>query len=429
MEKLSQESSNNWLERLKDESWEAELLISAIAIFGTLQLFKVIDWATNIFIDMLLPKQYLIGYGIVFGGLLAVSILVSMFIIHFSLRAYWVGLVGLNSVFPEYGLEDSAYSEIFTKKILAILPKLKKTIHEVDELCSVIFSAAFFMLLMYLYLSLTASILLFLFNFLSEYIKESILLIPIYILGGLFIILSASGIIANLKFFKQNKRIQVWYFNVTKWGSIIMLGPLYKYLLQISMTFSTNFKKKKSIIGLVVIFIVVGFVIATGQFSNSKIPYLVNQKFYFDKTKAYSGYYNSRLNVHEFLIAPQIESDIIDSKITQLFIPIYRYEKNLIKNICTDFEENEKWTNEERRMKKKEWYLTCYDEYHQVFLNGERISTDFIKYSLPETDQYGIIDYINLKEATEGKNTIKVIKKLGDDPIEWNIPFQYIPSN
>ena len=34
--------SKGWLQRLKEESWEAELLVSAIAIFGTFQLFAVI---------------------------------------------------------------------------------------------------------------------------------------------------------------------------------------------------------------------------------------------------------------------------------------------------------------------------------------------------------------------------------------------------
>ena len=146
MEKSSTKDSKNWLQKLKDESWEAELLISTVAIFGTLQLFKVIDWGTNFVIDTLPTSQYIIGYGIVFTGLLAVSILTTMFIIHFLLRAYWVGLVGLNSVFPDDSIADSAYSEIFRKKMLSVLPKLEETIKDVDQLSSVIFSAAFLML-------------------------------------------------------------------------------------------------------------------------------------------------------------------------------------------------------------------------------------------------------------------------------------------
>jgi hypothetical protein len=177
------DSSKNWLQKLKDESWEAELLVSTISIFGAFQMFRLIDWSTNKFIDILNPNQYFIGYFIVFLGLLAISILVSMFVIHFFLRAYWIGLVGLNSVFPDYGVEDSAYSKIYTEKILAILPKLKSSIQKVDELCSVIFSAAFTFLLSYAYMALSASIYLLIFNLLSDYISSRILLIPAYILA------------------------------------------------------------------------------------------------------------------------------------------------------------------------------------------------------------------------------------------------------
>ncbi|MEE9407093.1 MAG: hypothetical protein V3V28_03350 [Polaribacter sp.] len=168
---LSKEKTNDWLQRLKNESWEAELLVSAIAIFGTFQLFKVINWTTNWFIDILTPNQYIYAYFIVFFGLIAISTLVAMFIIHFFLRAYWIGLVGLNSVFSDYSIEDSAYSKIYTEKILSILPKLTDSIQKVDKLCSVIFSVAFTFLLMFGYIALLASIYLLLFNLLSDYVS------------------------------------------------------------------------------------------------------------------------------------------------------------------------------------------------------------------------------------------------------------------
>ncbi|MEM8847177.1 MAG: hypothetical protein AAGD17_08765, partial [Bacteroidota bacterium] len=139
--KPSQEKS--WLNRLKEESWEAELLVSAVAIFAVLKGFSAVDWLVIKFIDNLDPSQYFVGYTVVVSGYLAIGVLACMFIIHFALRAYWIGLVGLNSVFPDYSLEDSAYSPIYTEKLLQILPKLPKTINKVDELCSVIFSAAF----------------------------------------------------------------------------------------------------------------------------------------------------------------------------------------------------------------------------------------------------------------------------------------------
>ena len=152
--------SKAWLQTLKDQSWEAELIISTVAIFGTLQLFKVTSWTTDYLINVLSPSDYLLGYAIILTGLMAISTLITMFVIHFLLRAYWVGLVGLNSVFPDYNLEESPYSELYTTKMLNILPKLKDTIPEVDDLCSVIFSAAFFLFVMYAYLSIVMFIIL-----------------------------------------------------------------------------------------------------------------------------------------------------------------------------------------------------------------------------------------------------------------------------
>ena len=178
----------SWIQKLKEESWNAELLVTTISIFGALQLFDLVAWLANFFIDNLDSSQYLVAYSIVYFSLLAVSIMMSMFVIHFILRAYWVGLLGLNSVFPDYSIENSAYSPLYTKKLLATLPKLKDSIKKVDELCSVIFSVAFTFLLLYLYLGIFNTIYLLLFNLLVDYVPSYILLIPMYLIAGLMIV-------------------------------------------------------------------------------------------------------------------------------------------------------------------------------------------------------------------------------------------------
>lgn len=50
MDNKSNTEAKGWLQRLKDESWEAELLVSAIAIFGSFKLFDIIGWIAN-FLD------------------------------------------------------------------------------------------------------------------------------------------------------------------------------------------------------------------------------------------------------------------------------------------------------------------------------------------------------------------------------------------
>lgn len=81
-------------------TWEIELLISGATVFGLLQLPAALDtgmvWLINRIADdvggLLLPLWIYLQTALV--------ILIGTFIVHLCLRAYWVALVGLHSVYP-----------------------------------------------------------------------------------------------------------------------------------------------------------------------------------------------------------------------------------------------------------------------------------------------------------------------------------------
>ncbi|ARV15214.1 hypothetical protein [Polaribacter sp. SA4-12] len=422
-------TSKDWLQKLKNESWEAELLVSAIAIFGTFQLFKVINWTTNWFIDILDPSQYIVAYFIVFFGLIAISTLVAMFVIHFFLRAYWIGLVGLNSVFPDYSIEDSAYSKIYTEKILSILPKLTDSIEKVDKLCSVIFSVAFTLLLMLTYMAFFASVYLLLFNLLSEYISIYILLIPLIIFLIVYTIQMIISIVANVKKYKEDVKIQTWYFKIVKIGSIFMLGPLYKNILQITMIFGSNFKKNKALTKLIIAFMFSGMLVSFFKIKDTNIFYLIGKSFDIttDYSKPFSSFYKTENKDIDFLLTPQLESDVVTTKLTKLFIPIFEHERNSFQKNCPEFEDDDTKTRNENRIKGWQNKLDCYNNYHQILINDKIIEIDFNKYYHPKTKQFGIICYLKATDFVEGKNILTVNKINAEENSisKWLIPFQY----
>ncbi len=427
--KTPTEYSKNWLQRLKDESWEAELLVSAIAIFGTSQLFKIIDWSTNMFIDILPPNQYLIAYYIMFFGLFAISVLVSMFVIHFILRAYWVGLVGLNSVFPDYSVENSVYSKIYTEKIISILPKLKDSIKKVDELCSVIFSVAFTLLFTYSYMALFSSLYLGLYNILSSFIPSYILLIPAVIILLTILLQMIFGIIANMKKYKENEKIQNWFFQMAKKSSVLTLGPLYKSIMQTMMIFGSNFKKKKAMIYLLITFIFSGIIVTSYKVANTNILYLIQKGKHisFDKTRIYPSYYQTENTA--YLLTPEIASDIIESNILKVFIPVFKHETKMSESVYDAYTKDVSKSKNEQRDERRLHNLNRYKKYNQVYLNDEKVVTDFIKYNHPKTKQFGILCYLKLTDALDSKNTITIKKVYGNDnDTEWTIPFHYIPK-
>ena len=423
------DENRSWIERLKEESWEAELLVSALALFGTFQLFSIIDWLANYFINVLPMHQYGIGYMITFYALIAVSTLCAMFVIHFSLRAYWVGLVGLNSVFPDYDFDNSLFSPIYTKKLVKILPRVLDTIQKVDQLCSVIFSAAFAVLFMFIYLVVFSTLYLLLFNLLLPYVAWWVLLLP----GALIALIAAVQIViasvANLKRFRDHETVQHVYFLAVKYSWPVMNGPLHKNILQVFMMFTTNFKKDKALSFLIVLFLLVGTFVSFSQITKTHILYLLSFETYFDETKTYNGMYASENEKREnfsYLISPEIPSDIIETNYIKLFIPIFNSEKPLQREHCEGLEEKS-GQSEEADMQIKTAYLQCYQNYHQIMINDKMVSVDMRKYRHPITQQFGVLAYIPIHDIAPGAYSLKVIKTFNteDEPLrEWTIPFR-----
>ncbi|MBO1256246.1 hypothetical protein J3L16_11195 [Alteromonas sp. 5E99-2] len=436
-QELSNEPENlaqdDWIHRLKKESWEAELLISAIAIFGTFQLFGLIDWATNRFIDYLHPSQYLLGYMIVFLGLLAISILVSMFVIHFALRAYWIGLIGLSSVFPDFSTANSVYSEIYTKRLLLILPKLQKSQQKIDELCSVIFSAAFLLLLVYSISAVIFSAYIFSYNFLIEFLPKWLLLIPVWIFVSIISMHGLFSILGNMSKFNEHEKIQRGLFYTVHVSYILISGPMYKYVLQISTIFSANFKKKKGLVFLLALFVIIGVGVATYKMIHTNIPYLTaksdfyNDGYeYFDESHIYPDYYQTQNQNRTFLLSPEIDSDVVKGGVIKIFIPIFKHEAGLQKKACGVFEENDE-AEGKARARENAFELNCYKQYHQVILSGKSVEASFMQYRHPRTKQDGILGYIDTQALDLGHQSIVVKKIKGNKAVsKWRIPFYFL---
>ena len=422
---MTKENQKSWLQRLKDESWEAEILVSAVAIFAILNSFELLHWMVNKFIENLGPEQYTIAYFIVVMGYLGIGILAAMFTLHFALRAYWIGLVGLNSVFPDYSLEDSAYSPIYTKKMLGILPKLSDSIDKVDELCSVIFSAAFALMLIYAYLTVFAVVYLFLYNALVSLVPSWLLLLPLLLIGVFTVLGMILGIAANLKQFKGNEKLQHYYFLYTKWNGFILYGPLHKSVLMITMTFASNFKKKKALVRLILVMLLSGFAFTLFKMTASNYSYLIKPDATVDVGRQYSEFYKNLNEKESFLLGPEINSNSIHTKTLELFVPVFEYEANSMYSYC-NLEEPNLGEKEEDRKKRWSQNLDCYQQLHQLYLDDKLITSKFLKTQHYRTGQFGIQCYVDLSSLTTDLHYLKIERRLGNGTSkEWTIPFYY----
>ncbi len=125
-------------------TWELEMLISGGVVFSLFQLPPVLDglmtrWEPHVTDGA--SVALLVGYAYLKGALYT---LIAAFVLHLGARAYWVGLMGLNSVFPggirwERTQLGPMAREVYRRR----LPTLPGLIATIDNFASVIFSFAF----------------------------------------------------------------------------------------------------------------------------------------------------------------------------------------------------------------------------------------------------------------------------------------------
>ncbi len=124
--------------------WELELLISGALVFSLLQLPGYVDaWFTGVrphlavgtFVGVFMAYMYV---------KLILYTLITCFVLHLSIRAYWVGLIGLESVFPAGPRwDDSSYGPVMKELYRERMGRLQSRIDAADRFCSILFPLAF----------------------------------------------------------------------------------------------------------------------------------------------------------------------------------------------------------------------------------------------------------------------------------------------
>ena len=137
---------------LHARTYEMELLISGAVVFGLLQLPPLVDHALLRLVeglagDLRIVVPMLLGYVV-----LGVWALIGAFVLHLVLRAYWIGLLGLESVFPAGIRWDRAQvGPHWLRQLRARIGTLGESVDSTDDLCSLVFSFAFLVVVMFLY--------------------------------------------------------------------------------------------------------------------------------------------------------------------------------------------------------------------------------------------------------------------------------------
>ena len=420
MSKIKTEDNLRWFEKLRLNSWEVEILLVGFVLvilvglpdIFNLELDKTMNsLSTEVVDDFLVWFIRLISIFILSN---IISLLIVSFSAYLALRGFWVGVLGLSSVYPNgINLENLNFNTIFHKKIEKY--NFNDFIIKIDHICSSIFSFSFLISFSIISLCLFFIEFMLLAAFLdgntgSHWIAD-IIIIPFLIFGCLFFIDYFSfGIIKKVKWKKFGyifNKIDTFYKHIT---FVFIYDTLY-------YAFISNVKRR------VVFLLVVGCILFAKSFEALKLTKttyfpninssknIMHYKHYEDKFK-YNDDYDSNL----YPTYPFIQSDVITQNYLKLHIPYHASMNKPIEKLCPEIagivfkSDTSKINNPEKEKK----ILNCINTAYAIFINENLIENDFVfyEYAHPLLDIKSFFMLIPLDLYLNGRHVLSIEKTI-----------------
>lgn len=219
------------LDRLQQESWQLELILTGFVILGLFAgLDSVWEWVDRLAranasdfetILFLFPFFVFLAYGITLVNLL----------IHVLLRGLWIGAVGLRSVSGEIEYQKLGLQSRFLNFLRRRTPSFDNYIFLLEEAASLMFAFTFLLIMMlgsvFLYLGFIAIVFGLITNFMPYSTGRDILVL------GLIVPLLLFGLVYFLDFIllgriKRNRFFARWYYPVYRMMGFVTLAFIYR---------------------------------------------------------------------------------------------------------------------------------------------------------------------------------------------------------
>jgi hypothetical protein len=401
--------------------WELELLISGAVVFSLLQVPGVVDGVFE-------RAQAHLGERAHFGVFmlyayvkLILYTLISCFILHLCTRAYWVGLIGLETVFP-HGVrwEDTTYGRVGRDVFKNKLGRLQPRIDAADRFCSILFPLAFTLVMIFAYSIVMLGVVMLMafaisrlllggryFGIICGVIFVTAMLIPLaaWALDRVYGERSMPG--SRSETVIRRLSLMAYYVNaMPAYGTVLMTlfsnarkGTRYPMMYALMLVLF-GFTMMKDV------FISRGVVLATSH------VYLPDEPGEFGVRPSY--YESQREPGAVYDRTPSIQSDVVRDPYIKLFIPYTPIRHGAaFAEQCPQVQPLSRAgvrmdVADPPQAAQVRAVLDCWTRLQPVTLNGAPLRPGFRFYTQPGTGLRGIIAYIPVAGLPRGENVITV---------------------
>lgn len=414
------------------QTWELELLISGAVVFALLQLPSRVDEVYGR-LDPHLAGTVAFGVFLVYYYVkLTLYALIGAFLVHLAARAYWVGLIGLEAVFP-HGVrwENSQFGPIGRRFYQDRVPALSTLIGRADDLCSTIFSFAFTIVFIFVFSILWAGVLAVIALVISRLLYGGERMGDVF--KALVLVLLIPTMALPLVDKAIGKRLNPsglparFLYGMTAFYYRALFMNLYAPVTNVLFT---NVRKK----AIYPVF-AASFVVLLGAFLLSMVLrgglISLDSEIYLPEghgeQEVRSDYYESLRPAGEiFRTLPSIQSDVVRDPYVKLFIPYYPRRHNpAIEKRCPGVRPlkepglrfGDPRPDGQVSEGAAEAVLRCLAGIHRVSLDGKPLSgLPFHFYTHPKTGIRGIAAYIPAEGLARGSHLLRVEAVPRDEP-------------
>jgi hypothetical protein len=414
------------LDRLQEDSWQLELLISAFAIFGLFYALPPIQHKIQL-AQLDNNTFYIIFLVITYFSL---QILIFNLLLHVLLRGLWIGSLGLRYVFGEIDFDKLNYSELFTTYLKRNVGSFDTYINKLENVCSIIFAITF-LLIFYIFSFFIISSIMIGFNV----IVDDWLVIIVRIL---FVSFSIGAILTFFDFItqgllKKNQRVAKVYFPFYRIFSFLTLSFLYRPIVYNLL--DSQYGRRISF-GLIPFYAII-YIVFHLNYQKSNFITPISTKFSNSIIANGSNYEDIIAKSDDIFIGEfAIQSKVITDPYVKLVVPL----SDVIEDALIEFNPNLKPEKDNRGLyfqpeisfvnTKTNYdslvneYLSTFEKYYRFKIDTMSYKTDFVITNI--NNKVSFESYIGIQKLPEGQHTIE-FQSLKNSTTDSLISIRKIP--
>ena len=434
-------SFKNLLEKLQEESWQLELLVSGFAIVLVASAYEPLqkmNLQANYLATSIEPNFYfklpvtilLIGWFFLLVNLIA----------HVLFRGLWISTIGLRYVSGEVDYDVLKLSDRFKQFLKRRIGSFDSYIERLEKFCSIIFAFTFLIIFSFISFGLFVLTVGGISNFIRHFGEGllgerltgiiHIIILFVFLLSGLIYFID----FITLGFFKRKKWTARWYMPIYQLMSLITLSFIYRPIYY-------NFIDNK--FGRRIGFLLVPYIALMGFLGSM---YFQTHAYYpqvqASHLKFKPQHYDNLRRERTIVDAPSLPAPYVSNGFLEIFIPYLPVDDDeRIKSICEDFEPLKKtrlktdiviinFNNGEDLKSAADSSFICLSGIYRLQVNDSLFTeVDYQLYQHPNHYERGLRTTLDIDYLARGRHELIVQKTKAEkkDSPSWetfsSIPF------